>query len=155
MLTAFFFFLLHALYYWMRSPSLLILMCIWVNIKPWCSCGCQLPPKPASAMALNHQRTDHDHKEGEPSIWGLMLSSQKLKQESTDTPELTNVHCTQTVPSIRTANWLQVLSPSSPFLQKWWGIFISKSAVPIFYNIQVCEWTVRGWFGAWELPSET
>lgn len=89
-------------------------------------------PKPASAMALNHQWTDHDHKEGEPSIWGLMLSSQKLKQENTDTPELTNIHCTQTVPSIRTANWLQVLSPSSPFLQKWWGIFISKSAVPIF-----------------------
>lgn len=89
-------------------------------------------PKPASAMALNHQWTDHGHKEGEPNNWGLMLSSQKLKQESTDTPELTNIHCTQTVPSIRTANWLQVLSPLSPFLQKWWGIFISKSAVPIF-----------------------
>ena len=83
--------------------------------KGRCTPGCQLPPKLVSTMALNHQWTYHDHKEGEPSLWELMLS---FKQKQTDRPALTNNHCTQTAPNIRAADWPQVLSPSSLFIKK-------------------------------------
>lgn len=109
-------FLLHTFHCWMRSLSLLILTCIWVNLKRGCTTpGCRLPPKLVSTMALNHQWTYHDHKEGEPSLWGLILS---FKQKQTDRPVLTNNHCTQTVPNIRAADWPQVLSPSSLLVKK-------------------------------------
>ena len=104
-----FFFTTH-LYCWMRSPFLSILTCIGVNLKCQCSTGCQL-----RTMALNHQRTYHDHKEGEPSLCGLILS---FKQKQIDRPVLTNNHCTQTTPNIRAADWPQVLSPSSLFVKK-------------------------------------
>ena len=110
------FFFTTQLYCWMRSPFLLILTCIWVNLKCQCSPGCQLPPKLVSTMALNHQRTYHDHKEGEPSLWGS--SSVSFKQKQIDRPVLTNNHCTQTTPNIRAADWPQVLSPSSLFVKK-------------------------------------